>query len=584
MTFEEILDQAIAMLQRRGRLTYRTLKRQFNLDNEALEDLKMELIIGQRVAADEDGTVLIWVGSAGPSAEPTSSASPSVQQPPTQEAPPTVVSSPPSEIRTPDAERRQLTVLFCDLVESTRLAGQLDPEDLREVIRAYQATCAEVIQRFEGHIAQYLGDGLLVQRRGHIGEALRALIIQASSHQPVVLVVEDLHWIDPHLEEVIRLWLEGIAAVPLLMLLTYRPGYSAPFGDQTYSRMPLHRLPEAQMEAMVEGVLQSADIPPTVRELITQKAEGNPLFIEELSKALVEEGTLQRVNGGYLLTRPLSEVVLPGTIQGVIMARIDRLPAAAKSALQVAAVIGREFPAHLVERVSATGQEMSQVLDELRAVELIYEKTLYPELVYLFKHALTHDVAYESLLRQQRKTLHRRVGAVIEEVYTERLPEFYEVLTRHYVQGELWPKAIEYLLKAADQARGRFAYPQATRYCIQASEILEQQGGTIAEKVQAFEKLGDLQSLQGSVELANQAYERALEVVDEPTTRQRILNKRHRPGIAVRDGIKIAYYEHGSGDPTLLFMHPIVYGLQSFQPVVELLCQEFRIVTVDPRG
>lgn len=168
-------------------------------------------------------------------------------------------------------------------------------------------------------------------------EALRALIIQASSHQPVVLVVEDLHWIDSHSEEVIQLWLEGIAAVPLLMLLTYRPGYSAPFSDQTYyTRMPLHRLPEAQMEAMVEGVLQSADIPSTVRELITQKAEGNPLFIEELSKALVEEGTLQRVNGGYQLTRPLSEVVLPGTIQGVIMARIDRLPAVAKSALQVA--------------------------------------------------------------------------------------------------------------------------------------------------------------------------------------------------------------------------------------------------------
>src|SRR5438552_9468287 len=178
MTFEELLDQAIALLQRRGCLTYRALKRQFNLDDDYLEDLKAELIQGQRLAVDEDGEVLVWTGGTDVSPRTT----PPAPQP---EVPPGTADTPhPQSLPVPaappslDAERRQLTVLFCDLVDSTALATQLDPEDLREVVRAYQATCAEVIQRFDGHIAQYLGDGLLVYfgyPRAHEDDAQRAV-------------------------------------------------------------------------------------------------------------------------------------------------------------------------------------------------------------------------------------------------------------------------------------------------------------------------------------------------------------------------------------------------------------------------
>jgi class 3 adenylate cyclase len=156
VTFEEVVDQAIAMLQRRGRVTYRMLKRQFDLDDEALDDLRLELIKGQRLAADEDGEVLVWIGDA---ASPPASAAgvPTLAPLPTPQTPPP--SAAPIIL---EAERRQLTVLFCDLVDSTPLASQLDPEDLREVVRAYQEACTKVIARFEGHIAQYLGDGLLV--------------------------------------------------------------------------------------------------------------------------------------------------------------------------------------------------------------------------------------------------------------------------------------------------------------------------------------------------------------------------------------------------------------------------------------
>src|SRR5215831_15299704 len=162
MTFEEILEQAIALLQRRGRLTYRALKRQFNLDDDYLEDLKAELIQGQRLAVDEDGAVLVWTGGMDVDPRTTLPASQPGAPPGTADAPPTPILSASAAPPSPDAERRHLTVLFCDLVDSTVLASQLDPEDLREVVRAYQEACAKVIARFEGHIAQYLGDGLLV--------------------------------------------------------------------------------------------------------------------------------------------------------------------------------------------------------------------------------------------------------------------------------------------------------------------------------------------------------------------------------------------------------------------------------------
>lgn len=395
------------------------------------------------------------------------------------------------------------------------------------------------------------------QRRGRTAEAIRALLVQAGTQHPLVLVVEDLHWIDPHSEEVLRVLLEGIAAAPLVVVVTFRPGYAQPFGEQTYyTRITLHALPKSQTAAMVERVLQSSDVPAEVRALIADKAEGNPLFIEELSKALVEDGTLQRVNGGYRLARSLSEVTIPETIQGVIMARIDRLPEASKSALQIASVIGREFTARLVERVATMEREASQALGELRAVELIYEKATYPELAYMFKHALTHDVAYESLLKQRRKTLHRRAGEVIEELYPDRMPEFYETLAWHFVHGEVWPKAAEYLIRAAGKARGRFAYAEATRFCAEATEILERQGGDASDSLEAFEALGDLESLQGNVNAANGAYERAMEVGGDTDRQRRIANKLHRPGTsgncrARRGPDRVLRARHGKTDPSL---------------------------------
>jgi Adenylate and Guanylate cyclase catalytic domain len=162
MEFYAILMQVITLLQREGRVSYRALKRQFNLDDDYLDDLKAELIYAKRLAVDEEGRVLVWVGKTGAAPESVPPPSRPVHAPVLVDGGPTAVASASVESQPPEAERRQLTVLFCDLVDSTALASQLDPEELREVVRAYQATCAKVIARYEGHIAQYLGDGLLV--------------------------------------------------------------------------------------------------------------------------------------------------------------------------------------------------------------------------------------------------------------------------------------------------------------------------------------------------------------------------------------------------------------------------------------
>jgi class 3 adenylate cyclase len=173
MDFYEVLEQVLVLLQQHGRVSYRALKRQFDLDDDYIDDLKAELIQARRVAVDEDGSVLVWRGDAQPIPEPTLTAQPSV----TEAAPPSPAKSPPSP-HTPDAERRQLTVMFCDLTDSTKLSGQLDPEDLRDVIRAYQSTSAEVIERFDGYVAQHLGDGLMVYfgwPQAHEDDARRAV-------------------------------------------------------------------------------------------------------------------------------------------------------------------------------------------------------------------------------------------------------------------------------------------------------------------------------------------------------------------------------------------------------------------------
>jgi class 3 adenylate cyclase/tetratricopeptide (TPR) repeat protein len=311
-----------------------------------------------------------------------------------------------------------------------------------------------------------------VARRRKIFEAVRALTLRGARLRPLVLVVEDLHWIDTSSEELLSSLMDAVAAVPLLLILTYRVEYTPPFGSRSfYTTLTLHSLSEAETAAMASRVLGTAQFPHELHTALMQKAEGVPLFIEEVIKTLLDLGVLERANGSYRLVKSLAEVSVPDTIQGIIMARLDRLGEDGKRTVQLASVIGRQFLVRLLERIAGLTIQLEGLLQELKTLEIIYEMGLLPEPAYIFKHAVIQDVAYHSLLMQRRKELHRAVGYAIEELYPDQLANHYEELAHHFVQGETWEKAFDYLVLAGDKAKNAYANQTAVDFYARALDV-----------------------------------------------------------------------------------------------------------------
>ncbi len=300
------------------------------------------------------------------------------------------------------------------------------------------------------------------ERRGETFEALRRLFVRAAERRPQILVIEDLHWIDSASEQFLATLMDSVPALRLLLVFTYRPGYVSPFGERSYfTRVVPAALTAEDSARMAAAVLATDSLPDELRTLLGGKAEGNPFYVEEMVKSLEESGALRRVGTRYELARPASEITIPGTIQDVIAARIDRLSEAPKRTLQLASVIGREFTRRLLDRLAEIRERTEEFLRELTALELVNERRRYPELAYMFKHALTQDVAYGSLLVQRRKELHGLVGLAIEDLYADRLPEHLEMLAYHFARAEDWKRALDYLLKAAEKATKAFGLRQA---------------------------------------------------------------------------------------------------------------------------
>jgi class 3 adenylate cyclase/tetratricopeptide (TPR) repeat protein len=318
------------------------------------------------------------------------------------------------------------------------------------------------------------------QRRGEIFDALRRVTVRASEVRPQVAVYEDGHWMDQATEAYLLFTADGIPTSRVLRILTYRTGYVHPFGERSYhTRLALNTLSTVHSVEMAQRMLATERLPEELQALIVRKAEGNPFFVEEVVKSLLEVGALRRAEQGYILAKRLDEIFVPDTIQDVIMARIDRLEEAQKRTLQLASVIGREFTRRLLDRLAEVRARTEEVLRELKAVEFIYEKNVFPELAYMFKHALTHEVAYNSLLMQRRKELHRLIALAIEDLYADRLTEQYEVLAYHFAKGEEWRKALDYLLKAAEKAAKAFATREALGLYDQALEVAGQLGTAV---------------------------------------------------------------------------------------------------------
>ncbi len=777
MTFDEVLDQVRELLQSKGRVTYRSLKRRFELDEEYLEDLKGELIRAEGVATDEDGDVLVWTGGATKSetSKPPASSDP---RPKTLDARPT------------DGERRQLTVQFIDLVGSTTLSQQLDPEDYHARVVAYQAACRQVITRYEGHIAQYLGDGVLAyfgypiaheddaaravhsgleivtvvhqlaytpplqvrigihtgpvvvgeigagehterlalgetpniaarvqgtanpdevvisaatyhlveglftcEARGqaelkgvatpltlyqvvkesdvhsrfevavlagltplvgrdeelallrrcwhqaqdgagqvvllsgepgigksrlvqelkiaatqagavrieyrcssyHQNSALYPLVehlqrvlhftpgdtpqdklrkleqtlsryrfpqndtvpllaallslpspeglpplalspqqqkqktfdtlvrwlFEEAERAPVYAIWEDLHWADPSTLEFLMVCLDQTPTARMLIVLTSRPEFTPTWASRSHiSHLVLSRLGQQQSSAIVEGVTGGKTLPREVVQQIANKTDGVPLFVEELTKMVVESGLVREVEGRYELNGPLPPLAIPSTLQDSLMARLDRL-ASVRDIAQMGATIGREFTYELLRAVSPLNEDtLQRGLKQLVEAELVYQSGLPPQARYLFKHALVQDTAYQSLLKSRRQQLHQRVAQVLEEQFPQTVETQPELVARHYTEAGLIAQAIPYWQQAGQRASQRSAVIEAERHLTTALALLE----TLPDFAERTQQELALQTALGTVLLSTkgfaasavaQAYERAWELCQQ---------------------------------------------------------------------
>jgi class 3 adenylate cyclase/predicted ATPase len=754
MTFEDLLDQATALLQRRGRVSYRTLQRQFTLDDTALEDLKEAILFAHPQVIDEGGRGLVWPEAPAP----TTASAPLVTQPAPQTAAP--AAAPP----TSEAERRQLTVMFCDLADSTQLSGQLDPEDLRAVLRAYQQASVAVIERLNGYVAQYLGDGLLVyfgwpqaheddaQRAVHAGlgiieamgvlntrlasdkgirlavrigvhtgpvvvgemgaggrheqlalgetpnvaariqalvardtvaisattfrlvdgyftsedlglhslkgvatpmqvyrilresgaqsrldivptkgltplvgrdsevagllerwgqvreglgqvillsgdagigksrllqvlkehvahdtqtilecrsspyyqntafypvtglwartwhltrddtpegklakleQALTALrlvpaeavpllaplfalplpaerypplplspqrqrqqtlatlctlVLELAAQQPLLLVVEDLHWTDPSTLEWLTLLIEQVPTARICLLLTSRPGFQPPWSSRSYlTQLTLSRLTRQHIEAMIARLTGGKSLPAAVVQHLVEKTDGVPLYVEEMTKAILESGVLQEVNGQYALIGSFVSLTIPTTLHDSLMARLDRL-GAAKGIAQLGATLGRQFAYEVLQAVSHLDEATVQrELGRLVEAELLYQQGIPPQATYTFKHALIQDTAYQSLLRSTRQQYHQRIGQTLEERFPETAENQPELLAHHYTEAGFREQAIGYWQQAGQQALQRSANPEAVRHLMKGLDLLATLPETSARVQQELE-------------------------------------------------------------------------------------------------
>jgi TOMM system kinase/cyclase fusion protein len=751
VTFEEILDQALAMLQRRGRVTYRTLQRQFNLDDAALEDLKEALLYAHPHVADDPGHGLRCRGETTSTPPLVAAASQPAARLAAEDLHSTQTEPSLSGPRTADAERRQLTVLFCDLVDSTVLASQLDPEELREVVRAYQDTCAKVIARFEGHTAQYLGDGLLVyfgypyaheddaqravraglgmveaigqlntrlgregdvqlavrlgihtglvvvgevggggrqeqlalgetpnvaarlqgiaapntlvisaatsqllggffacqslgtlllkgvaqplevyqvlyentarsrlEAAGRIGltplvgreqevglllerwaqvteglgqvvllsgeagigksrlvqvlteqvatepqawlipcqcspyhqntalyplidllervtlrlereespeqklrkleglvvqyglplaeavplfatllslplsadypplttspeqqkqktlHALLTILLRIAAQQPVLFVLEDLHWVDPTTLELLTLLVDQGPTARILALWTFRPDFSPPWSGRSHlTQMTLNRLPRRQAAELTGRMAHGKALPPEVVEQVVAKTDGVPLFVEELTKMVLESGLLQEREARYELTGPLPPLAIPATLHDSLMARLDRL-AAVKAMAQLGATLGREFSYELLQAVAPWDEgTLQRGLQQLVEAEFLYQQGLPPQATYTFKHALIQDAAYQSLLRSTRQRYHQQIARVLETRFPETAETQPELVAHHYTEAGLNAQAIPYWQRAGHHASDRSANMEAISHLSTGIELLQ---------------------------------------------------------------------------------------------------------------
>jgi len=387
-----------------------------------------------------------------------------------------------------------------------------DSEAQRKLEKAILAIHPEEVNEVFPFIATLMGmklAGKHAQRmKGIEGEALeklifknvRELIIKGSELRPTVIYIEDFHWVDTSSLELIEALFRLVEEYKILFILVFRPGY-ADTGERIiksigenypshWTKIDLESLNETESQELLSNLLRIKGLPHHLRDQILQRAGGNPFFLEEVVRSLIDEGAVVLKNGDYQVTEKIKQVVIPQSIHALIMTRIDRLDEATRNLVRVASVIGRNFFYKILTEVASNTEEIDRRLGHLKEIQLIRERKRMEELEYLFKHALAQEAAYQSILIQRRKEIHNKVAQSIEKVFSERLHDFYGMLAYHYSLGEDLDKAEEFMIKAGEEAMKSAASSEALGYFEEALANYRSKFGEKAspEKIAMLEK------------------------------------------------------------------------------------------------
>jgi len=367
------------------------------------------------------------------------------------------------------------------------------------------------------------------QRRERLLEATKQLLLRESRNQPVLVVFEDLHWVDAETQAFLDRLVEGLPAARLLLIASYRPEYEQRWAHKTYYRsLHIDPLDAESAGKLLQDVLGSDPSLHDFRSSLIERTEGNPFFIEEIVRTLAETDTIVGERGRYRLGKTMAAIHVPSTVQAVIAARIDRLSVEDKRLLQSAAVVGKDVPFVLLQAIAeASPDELHTSLRSLQAAEFLYETSRFPEVEYTFKHALTHEVVYGNLLNEQRRLLHARIVGALESRHgAGRLGEQVERMAHHAVRGEVWDRAVVYCRQAGAKARTRSAYPEAAARFEQAVEALR----NLPEDHRVIDELIDVRlDLRGVLMLLGHPRQ-ALDQLHEAEALAEILQDRRRVG------------------------------------------------------
>ena len=445
------------------------------------------------------------------------------------------------------------TLSYWPFLEILRTAcGIMEEDGPSESWTKLEALVAGLFADAAAEILPYLASMLGLPIRGDLEARVKHLDAQAmgrqilltcrrfferfAAQQPLILVFEDLHWVDQSSMELIEHLFPLVERVPLLLCGVSRPELGTPTArlrevareryGTLYTETVLAPLSAEASGALLEDLLRTPDVPPRLRELVYAKTEGNPLFIEEVVHSLIASGVLapDEISGGWRRLGPLEAVKIPDTIQGVIMARVDRLDEDVKQVLKLAAVIGRSFFYRVLRALAEAEQKLDQWLVDLQDMELIRERRRLPELEYIFKHALVQEATYASILVERRRLLHRRVADSLEELFQNRLEALHGVLAYHYAAAEVWEKAQHHLFKAGDQASRVAADAEALAHYRRAVDAYGHAFGNRWEPLQRAElerKIGEALFRRGDHQQALEYLNRALGYlgVTYPTSR-----------------------------------------------------------------